>query len=231
MYIDFLKQEYERISEYPVKLVAIPLPPTPVGNVLFLPNAFASKTYDREFDLDETGFKLITADFHPQLGIVLLLITKLKHLIDWKGDLLNVHISTFCAGVSFYEKRSENGLIWADEVVLDSLTSIHRSCHPGSHYIIPRSPSLTALLQFVQAPDTSDADDDRLGRQLFNFTYLLPIEGENLFPTARWSGNELIEDYVKQCPADVSIFRTVGGPGQWAKDVLRCLSLNRLVFG
>ena len=227
---EHLIHEFDSAQELPVKLIAIPLPPTPVGDLLFLPNAFASKTYDRKFTFNERTFNLITMDFHPQLGIVLLLTTKLGNLINWKDRFLNVKVSTFCAAVSFYKRESENSLYWADEVVLDELNAIGRSCHPGSHYIIPRSPSLTALLQFAQAPDISDSDDDCLGRQLFNFTYLSPIEGERLFPTANWNRNEVVEEYIKQCPADVSIFRTVGGPGQWAKLVLRQLSLNKFQF-
>src|ERR1700752_4084365 len=96
---DFMEKTYELYAEKFVRLVAIPLPPAPVRGTIFLPQAFASRAYDYEFEVDD-HIRVVSADFTKEFGPALLVMIKLKDLIHYDGDgYLTVDTSTFCAQV------------------------------------------------------------------------------------------------------------------------------------
>ena len=216
-----LKQLWDDYATRTVKVICLPLPPTPVQDVIFMPDCFTSDTYDEKFDR--------SADFHvvamhsTPLGPAVLAYIKLNKLVSYNPNtgFLDVHVSTCCAGISAYVGvRSDSGLIYVDECKIDSLTMIGSSCHPGSHYVVPKAPFLTALLQYRQAHE----------REL-DIEYMCPAEGEKIFKQADWQTNRDIDEFLGKCIIDptTSYFKCRGGVGAWTRPYLRQMKINQFL--
>lgn len=202
------------------------MPPTPVNGMLFMPDSFSSKVFDNNSIKTNSEFKI--AMVKPTVfGPAILLYVPFGNLVEFDSTTgyLNVVVATFCARVSYYILCKSNGIEYADQVVIDSLSTIARSCHPGSHYVVPKASYLTALLQYSQAPTYKDLDNRKLV-----LTYLTPQQGEALFPHCLFDTNKFVDDYVAQCVIDdqVSFYKTSGGLGEWSDGFLRRLRRNIL---
>lgn len=219
--LDFMKKTWDQHAGKTVKLICLPLPPTPVGDVIYMPDCFTSNTYDKEFNRSP-DFNAIS--MHPTpLGPAILAYIKLHKLIsyDQQTGFLTVNVSTCCASISAYVGvRSDSGLIYVDECKIDNLRMIGRSCHPGSHYVVPKAPFLTSLLQYAQAGDRT-----------LTIEYMHPSEGERVFPHVDWSTNRGLDEYLGKCVVAprVSYFRARGGLGAWTQPYLRQMRVNLLL--
>jgi hypothetical protein len=221
--LDFMNRTWDQYADKTIKLICIPLPPTPAHDVIYMPDCFTSDTYDKGFNRSP-GFNAVTMKPTP-LGPAILAYIKLSKLIRFDSctGFLTVQVSTCCATISAYVgHRGEDGLIYADECKIDNLTMIGRSCHPGSHYVVPKAPFLTSLLQHAQAGD----------REL-KIEYMHPNEGEKLFPHADWSTNRAIDEYLGKCVVapEVSYFKARGGLGVWTRPYLRQMKINLFAKG
>lgn len=221
--INWMKRTYDRYRYETVKIVSLPIPPTPVDGVLFMPDSFCSKVFDNPIETD-AEFKIAMVK-HTKFGPAMLIYAPFGELISFDAETgyLEINAATYCARVSYYVLCESNGFKYADEVVIDSISSVSRSCHPGSHYIVPHAPHLTALLQYSQAPSLND------NRKLI-ITYLTPDEGEKLFPHCIFDTNKFVDDFVARCVVDdqVSFYKTLGGLGEWSSEILRRLRRNIL---
>jgi hypothetical protein len=226
--LEWMKQSWESVRHKTVKVINIPAPPTPVKGVIYMPSCWASKTYDQQFDRDE--YKVITME-HTKYGPAVLMYMQLEQLIGFSDDnshngLLIANHSTCCATISAADLYSNSdGLVYVDEAVLDQLVMMERSCHPGSHYIVPQAPYLTAFLQYAQAPQIRE-------ERPITIQYLTPEDGEKLFPYCKFDSNTELDAYVRRCAIslDVSFFNTTGGLGKWSLPLLRELRRNQILM-
>lgn len=230
--IDFMKKTWEKYKYLPVRVVAFPVPPVPVDGVIFMPDSFSSKSFDGQYDVDlaTNDSKRILFAKSTHLGPAILVRMQLGDLLDYDDNgLLDVKIGTFCAGVSFYIGFNNHKFKYAEDVVVNSLRFTSRSCHPGSHYVIPKAPYLTALVQYCQAPDSKEVTDPR---GLDGFIYTTPEQSELIFPNVDFDKNILADKYIANCVVskEVSCYNVMSGLGDWSHEYLRQLRLNRLVM-
>jgi hypothetical protein len=224
MITDFMNRTWDEYADKTVKLICLPLPPTPVNDVIYMPDCFTSDTFDRGFNRSK-GFNAVS--MHPtSLGPAILAYIKLQDLISYDKNtgFLTVHTSTCCATISAYiGVRRDDGLIYVDECKIDNLRMIGRSCHPGSHYVAPKAPYLTALLQYAQATE----------REKLEIEYMHPAEGEKVFPHANWDTNRAIDGYLGGCviAPTVSFFKVRSGLGEWTRPYLRQMKINSILKG
>jgi hypothetical protein len=192
-----------------------------------MPDSFTSKTFDHTFSRS-SEFKVVTV-MPSVLGPAILAYIKLGELVryDDQTGVLEVFRSTCCASVSFYPMfESEDG-VYADDVQVDSLNMMGRSCHPGSHFVAPNAPMLTALLQYAQAPSMEEKYAE--GRTSL-ITYMAPNQAGSLFPACDFTVNSEIDEYIGKCVIDPKvIYCKVGsGLGEWSKPYLRVMRNNLL---
>lgn len=224
-HLEFMTATYPMAASLMVRVVAIPIPPAPVNGVSYLPQAFASVGYDSDYEVS-SKVTVYANDFSLKHGPVVLFSTPLSELIGFhsKTGRLTITASAFCANVSYY-LREYNGANYGDAVVINRLSFVGKSCNPGSHFVVPGAPTLTALLQYNQAPSLSD----KIREETFysGYKYLTPDEGAALFPDWTWGSNSRVEEYIQKCwVGDVSYFNTFGGLGEWSQPFLRTLRLN-----
>ena len=225
--IEWMKKTFDKYKDRRVRLVCIPLPPTPAHGIIYMPDAFLSKTYDHEFERS-SEFRVVTT-MPTKLGPAILAYVKLKDLVNYDGEngSLEVSNSTCCATVYHYPMMEAEAGKYVDEVQISSLSMMGRSCHPGSHFIVPRAPMLTALLQYAQAP--SMEDEYNRGRTSL-IDYMTPIEAEALFTACDFSVNTEIDEYIGRCTIDPKVlyYRVGSGLGEWSKPYLRVMRNNLL---
>jgi hypothetical protein len=238
-----MAKDWEYASELYVRLVAIPVPPTTVQGIIFDPESYSSKVIDTWKSGEEmvSGMKMVTSFFDPQLGPVFLVSTKLRHLLTMHdgaklepSSRFGIEAATFCGSVSFWNVDLE-GDTYADGVQLDRVQTVGSSCHPGSHYSIPRAPYLTALLQFNQGatvdPGNRGAETaEKRSMALDGFEYLDPDSAELLFPTVSWECNRIADDFVSKLPFQVWPAQIIGGPGAWVYPYLTQLRRNKFLY-
>ena len=225
--ITWMKRTFEKYRDLTIRLVCLPLPPTPVRGVMYMPDSFSAKSFDTTFDRSN-GFNAVTTTL-SRLGPAVLAYIKLRNLIAFGEDgLLRVEKSTCCATVSYNILRDTQKCEYATETVIDNLNMMSRSCHPGSHYVVPQAPYLTAFLQYAQAPENSDGAQ-RDGNSL-EVVYMTPEEAEILYQDVNFSQNAKIDSYIRSCVIDTSIsfLRTKGGLGRWSTGFLATLRRNIL---
>lgn len=234
--IEFMKRTWDFYGEMTVRLVCFPVPPTPVRNLICMPDSFTSRTFEMSFDRDKR-FRAVAIKPSP-LGPAVLAYIKLSSLVnfDEKTGFLKVPVSTCCASVSYLIMFTDDaGMSYAEDVQLDRLNMIHRSCHPGSHYAVPKAPYLTALLQYAQAPDTGDHRLWRRGdspdQRQVTIEYATPEQAEQFFQQCDFSPNGIIDRYLGTCVIDQSTtyYRIKGGLGEWARSYLRQMRHNLLL--
>lgn len=231
--IPFLRKTWDTWSDRFVRLVAFPLPPTPVGKIIYMPDAFASKVFDVKPQFSHGD------DFQPVMikpskwGPAILAHVQLKEIIKFDKETGNLLVprSTLCARTSFYGKTfSDSGIIFATDIVLDGVSTIARSCHPGSHYSIPGAPYLTALLQYAQAPIKGGRRHSVVSTResYMLLQYSTPEEAHQIYPRWNYKQNEEIDKYLSSCVvnADVSWWNLNGGVGKWAQPYLTQLRRN-----
>lgn len=225
--IEWMRKTFDKYKDRRVRLVCIPLPPTPARGKIYMPDAFLSKTYDHEFDRS-AEFRVVTT-MPTKLGPAILAYVKLKDLVqyDKENGSLEVSNSTCCATVHYYPMMEAEAGEYVDEVQISSLSMMSRSCHPGSHFIVPRAPMLTALLQYAQAP--SMEDEFNKGRTSL-VDYMTPAEAEALFTACDFSVNTEIDKYIGRCTIDPKVlyYRVGSGLGEWSKPYLRVMRNNLL---
>jgi hypothetical protein len=251
------------LLETDVRLIAIPLPPSPVRGLLYDPFAYVSSTFDNVFEKESSENGDVRSDksydcismLPTNQGPAFYITAPLGTLISMsRCERLNrygvsVRSSAFCAAIEYDEKRagrttkeSSAGLVdaFADKVRLLSMQLVGRSCHGGSHLIVPGAPYLTALLQANSAPgDTiffeEKAEDSRVAAR-----YGRPWIEESgaLFPDARWDRNTSVDMVVSESfvgrwrPVlnidDVVVFPYRDCIGNWAQPYLQTLTRNIL---
>lgn len=232
---EFMKKTFPDISERTLNVICFPLPPSPVKGVVFMPDSFSSKNFDGvNFDQDKEGFRPISMTW-GEMGIAVLGKVKVSDLLFFDEEgLLKVQNSTCCASSSA-STIARDSHEYVDDVVLDGLGLIKRSCHPGSHFSIPEAPFLTALLQWAQSPEGGNPQnkmmwDQEVKRAEFLVKYLSPEEGKIYFPQANYSRNAIVDNYISKCCVGhkVTIDRTLAGVGEWSRPYLKKLRRNIL---
>lgn len=224
--LGFMQKSWDSYEDRVVKLICFPLPPTPVNDVIYMPSSFTSDIFDKKFNRSEE-FNVVSVRA-SKLGPAILAYVKLKSIVsfDDKTGFLTVPRSTCCATVSSYTLfRGENGLQYANECKLDNVSMMGRSCHPGSHYVVPKAPYLSALLQYAQAP-TTDSKAEGL-----RIEYMNPDDGALIFQHANFDTNKIIDEYLSKCfvSPNVSYYKTRGGLGIWSREYLRQMRVNILL--
>jgi len=224
-------RQFDDYADKTVKLIAFPLPPTRVGRLSYMPDSFASSVPD--FRQQTEDFKVISVKMTAH-GPALLSYTKLNFLIGFKNSLLVVHRATCCASVSLNIWSNNGAVDFANLTTLDRVNPIARSCHPGSHFVVPHAPFLTSLLQYAQAPSapkdlfyTPDKVDEHID-DLF-MEYLSPYGAEALFEHCDFLTNRGVDKFVANCAisSKVEPFRAIG-LGQWGVPLLAKMRRNLL---
>lgn len=229
---EWMDQTWKKYRDLTVRLVSIPLPPLHVKGLIYRPDCFASKTFDKVFTLSHERVYRAASVTPSPYGPAVLLSLSLGELIGHDDEgYLTVVRSSCCATVSYAVKhnlRDGKGQIWdyADAVTLDNI-NFTRSCNPGSHISVPRAPFLSALLQFDSAPDGGRTyGHDTLG----SFHFLAPSEAEILFPGWDFRVNEYVDTWLGMCAAKkgVKFKNEMAGLGEWSVPYLRQLRTNYL---
>lgn len=223
--LEWMKRTFSDYGSLSVKVLCMPLPPSPVRNLIYMPDCFTSKTFDREFDRSEQ-FRAVAMEA-TDLGPAVLAVIKLKDLIGFNSDgYLTVRNATCCATISYSVLCEEGGLKYAYDVQLDSLAMPTGSCHPGSHYTVPDAPFLTSLLQYAQAP--FKPDEEPAIKWDFRTVYASPDEGKAIFSNWDFHCNKIVDSYVARCAVqkDVSFIKIDRAIGKWAWPFLKELRMN-----
>jgi len=192
---------WEKYKGRKVRVIAFPVTPTPIGDLVYKPDCFMSRVFDHQaLDNEE-----IVGSAPTRNGPAFLAYLSLSSLMDINdtdlednGGVLEIHNGAYCARTSYYNLRTLsvdlNGKVctvygdtqFATEADIHGLSMISRSCNAGSHFIIPQAPFLTALVHLRQ------------GMELDNgLEYLTSKECENLFPQVDFSKNLVVDNYVK----------------------------------
>jgi hypothetical protein len=186
-----------------------------------MPDSFASKTYDHEFGHSD-HFHVIACT-SSKLGPAILAHVKLKNLVNYDGSsgILSVRNATCCASVEFYNLMDSKQGMYAEMAKITNLSMMSGSCHPGSHFVIPNAPHLTALLQYAQAPEMNS-------NRTILIDYMTPDEAEKLFPTCRFDKNTGIDQYISRCVISPKVLlgKVLGGLGMWSKPYIAFLRRN-----
>ena len=223
--LEFMQKYYERYAHNKVKVVAFPLPPCRVNNIIFMPDCYSSNSLDMIFNREEDEFTPISIK-HTALGPALLLHTRLSKLIsfDEKTGLIRTSGATLCASVSYLTFGKDKGLKYVEEATLDSFMMIGKSCHPGSHFVIPRAPFLTSLVQISQS---RTVEDNEKASMIYTHPHD-PIISE-IFPKTDFSCNLDIDNFIGHCAVDID---TRGGGktnlGDWGLVYLKSLRWNQI---
>lgn len=229
--IQGLKNKIEELHDRYVHVVLLPTPPTPVDNIMFMPDCFASKTFDEQLDRPDE-FKLISMKA-TKFGPAILAMVKFNRLIDLNDDgMAYVESATCCASVSFTVLLDADGLRYADNTSIDGIRLISQSCHPGSHFVIPNAPYFTSLLHYSLAPEW-DLEKNELrheGRNLGRFTYMTPWEASDLFDNCDFTDNLQFDIFLAKCAigADSTYCKVHGGLGKWARPYIKHMRNNLL---
>lgn len=220
----WMKKTYENYSYRRVKVVVFPTPPTPVDNTIFMPDSFSSKTFDKT-DMRKLQMISIVPTVY---GPAVLSYLRLSDLLHNEKGLLDVNNATCCASVTFTVLFDGNGLRYADRTNIDNLMLISRSCHPGSHMVVPMAPYLSALLQYAAAPHK----DEKSRSSNLALTFVSPQEAGALFPGYDFSDNIELDRYVSRCTIDPksSFFKSGAGLGKWSDWYIRRLRRNILAM-
>lgn len=233
----WMDRTFERYRYLRVRVISIPLPPVHVHGLIYTPDCFASKTFDKTFPINsfrEFGLGECRAvSMAPsQSGPAILMTLCLGDLIGYDAEgYLTVTRSSCCATVSYAVKhslRDSRGQMfdYADFVTLDNL-NFSRSCNPGSHITVPKAPFLTSLLQYDSAPV---GDGTRMFHRDDNLVYLPPEQGEMLFPNWDYEVNTEIDEYLSKCAvrSGVRYKSNLSGIGEWVVPYLFRLRTNHL---
>ena len=209
-----------------VKVICFPLTPVTVRGLMFMPDSFS---HIEGSLYDSTGeFKAVAARWH-QYGPAIYGRVKLGQLISYNTNgVLTVDCSTCCAGVSYKILCESDGVEYVDMVTIDRLNLIARSCHAGSHFVVPEAPHLTALLQWAQSPDNNG--ETTRTRSLLSSPYLRPEDGKIVFPEVNFDSNKEIDKFIRMCACNdkVSCHTVAAGLQEWAIPFLRTLRQNKI---
>lgn len=221
----------DQYADMYLKLVAMSTPPVPVSNYVFMPDSFKSKVFDDNPRLDEAGGFDRKSEFKPvaliptALGPAVLARIKLKHLVSVENGILEIRNATCCASLTFNILVDSDGLSYADNVNLDALELVSRSCHPGSHFSVPLAPYLTAMLHYAVAPEKL--------RKIREFRYMPPDAAFGLFSDYNFEANRKIDKFLSKCavPFSVSWVNAEGGLGKWSRPYIGRLRRNLVDMG
>lgn len=254
-YIKLRDLEREELLAQTVRLIAVPLPPTPVRGVLYAPNSYESATFDEQFERDfsKGQFKCV-AMIDTNQGPVFYMTTPLSTLValdrpdHFNRYKIKVKVSAFCASVEYDLLDLTDGDLvegYANKVRLIKMSPVSQSCHGGSHLIIPGAPYLTALLQYECAPGNSIFFEENPQEDRVAARYAQPWLNETgqLFPGVNWDYNTAIDMLIGECYVglrrpngqrkagirdNIVIFSRRECIGQWAMPYLQTLTRNIL---
>lgn len=253
-YLFLKKQTREELLRTTVKLIAIPIPPTPVKGLLYDPSCYSSSVYDNMFEKDPgtypRAYRCIAVK-DTNMGPVFYINAELGALVDLnhvsaiKRYQITPRSSAFCARIEYdhANAKPENSLRtlvehYANNVRLVSMTLVSESCHGGSHLVIPGCPTLTALLQYRSAPgDNSFYSESRERRVAARYVRPFSNEVDAIFPVD-WGSNEALEMILSECfvgrwqpfleDHSIRCFPYKSCIGRWAMPYLRNLTHNIL---
>ena len=224
-----------------ILVVVIPLPPdVEVNGLIHMDDAFASKTYDIGFDRDHNDFTII--DMIPTIvGPAILISTRVRELIfltDREESMFEsysmarrippapgtipfiaVQRPACCANVSYYQETI-GGQNYGIDTVINSLSLVTSSCHPGSHISIPEAPFLTAAIQH-HCGFSRRAD--------MNKRFISPMEAKTFFPSYDYSKNMVVDSFIGQCRADIRNCMGQWGTGDWAIPYFKQFRVNAIL--
>lgn len=222
----------ESYAEKYLKLVVFPTPPVPVRDFMFMPDSFKSKTFDdgAEDRFDKSDEFKPVAMLPTHWGPAVLARIKLRYLIGVSDGFLSVHHATCCASVTFAVLCEGDGVSYADKTTLNGLMLVGRSCHPGSHFVVPDAPYLTSMFHYALAPTVKEKYMVRpVGNGVLErFTYMCPDEAMLLFPEYDFSSNLEIDMFLSKCiiSPSVAYHKINSGMGDWAKPYIRKIRRN-----
>lgn len=225
----WLDQEFEEYQERYVRLVLFPTPPTPVHDRMFMPDCFSSKTFDISMDRDKS-FHLISM-LPTRYGPAVLADVKLREIFNVSNGKITIDNATCCASITYTILLDKDGLRYADTADIEGLRLISRSCHPGSHFVVPMAPYLSSLLHYALAPQDKKIADYYSAVEM-NFEYMHPDDAQSLF-NCDFSMNLSIDKFVSRCyiSSTVRCTNTSGGLGRWAFPYIRKIRRNILHRG
>jgi hypothetical protein len=216
--------ELESLLETEIRFIAIPIPPSPVRGLLYNPYSYVSETFDNVFEKDpgenRKGYRCV-AMLPTNQGPAFYITAPLRTLINLDfNKFLNRHrvsvsSSAFCAAIEFDElnlgKNEGSFLIegYADKVRLLSMSLVSRSCHGGSHLIVPGAPYLTALLQINSAPGDTIFFQEELQDKRVAARYGRPWIEETgaLFPEVNWDRNTSVDMLISESYVERSRYK------------------------
>lgn len=163
-----------------VKAIAFPMPPVPACGIMYPVQNWNSNTLDKLEQLYEGSSAVMT-----NKGPAVLQSYTLSDLIgnDDGNDEVVKPKPMYCATVSYIVKGTNEAV--AQDVLIERMRPIGRSCHPGSHICVPAAPYLTAFLQMQCA--------DGRGNPHSGFTFADDLYGENLYPRTDFTCNGSVD--------------------------------------
>lgn len=230
---EYMRATFETYKYNRILLIAAPLPPVKVRGLIYMPDCFASKTFQAQYDQKDGlgkqySYKVLGA-VPSENGPAILISIELGNVIGFNAGILTVLRQSICASVSYWTRRGLRDskgerADYAIDVSLDNL-NFNSSCNPGSHVVVPMAPHLTALLQYATSPD--DAGKCTI---IKNLSYMAPERGMALFPEIDFGRNVVVDNYIATCAVDPRVRYGVECPGvqAWAAPCLLRLRLNRL---
>jgi len=197
---------WEKYHSRKVRVVAFPVTPTAIHDLVYKPDSFMSKVFDHQaLDNEE-----IVASAPTRNGPAYLAYLPLDLLFSRANDLrseqngwdLQVKAGAYCARTSYYQKKllviDAEGNVSADhadheadhfafEADIHQLNLTGRSCNAGSHFVVPKAPFITSLVHLKQGMDVSILE------------YCTSQECERMFPDVDFSKNEAVDNFVRVC--------------------------------
>lgn len=160
-----------------LRVVTFPAPPTIAKGVMYAEDCWRSDVIDRGLDIVPGAI----AGAFTDRGPAFLIEKSLKSLFSTNQNSVQTFQGIFCATISFATLFETSKALYVTEAILERVSGISSSCHPGSHTSVPLAPNLTALLQLNRALD---------GREVSpGFTYADHLVTSRYFPGHDFSGN------------------------------------------
>jgi hypothetical protein len=195
---------WEKYSKRKVRVVAFPVTPTAVYDLVYKPDSFMSRVFDHQaLDNEEIVASAPTRNGPAYLSYLTLdqlfgaVNNSRSEQTDWD---LQVKVGAYCARTSYYQKKllvvDSDGFVkssdeeierFAFEADIHQLNLTSRSCNAGSHFVVPKAPFITSLVHLKQGMDVNILE------------YCTSQECERMFPDADFSKNEVVDNFIRVC--------------------------------
>lgn len=182
-----LSSRFEGWRDLTVDLVTFPAPPVSAKGVFYAADAWGSTTLDRGRDVFNSQKIACLDATMTYRGPAFLLRRRIQDLLNVNRDG-HFDAPIYCAMISWERLLEDRVQSYANKALLEGITPISRSCHPGSHHSIPYAPWLTLITQFRRATDSRFEHDP-----IDEFTFADHIESLRYFPDHDFSRNREVD--------------------------------------